>query len=59
MYVVIFIIEALIPLGILIYTINFGRWLGKRKLPVGAFGAYFVGGLSFALTIWMLLRGFS
>ncbi|MGZ4112963.1 MAG: hypothetical protein ACXVP5_11065 [Tumebacillaceae bacterium] len=50
------VMKLLIPLGMAIYTVNFGRWLGKRKHKMGAFGAYLIGVLSMGMAAFVLIR---
>lgn len=46
----------LTPLGISIYTINFGRWMAKRKIRSGAIGAYVIAVIAFGLSAYVLIR---
>lgn len=48
--------QLLIPLGITLYTINFGKWMAARDHKSGAIGAYLVAALSIGVTVVALLR---
>lgn len=54
-----FILVMLIPLGILIYTIQFGRWMQAKKLPAAAVSAYVLGICAFGLSGVVLWRLFT
>jgi hypothetical protein len=44
-----FIASMLIPLWIFVYTVQFGRWMQKKKLRVAAVSVYVVACLSVAV----------
>ena len=48
--------QMLVPAGVAIYTVNFGRWLASRQNRSGAYLAYFLAVLAFGLTLVVLLR---
>ncbi|WP_018132685.1 hypothetical protein [Effusibacillus pohliae] len=50
------IAQMLIPVGVAIYTINFGRWMAAKRLRMGAYGAYGLAVIALAVTILALLR---
>ncbi|GAX91942.1 hypothetical protein [Effusibacillus lacus] len=50
------ILQLLIPVGIVIYTINFGRWMAGRQIKSGAYAAYAIATIAFGLTVWVVLR---
>ncbi|MEW6523799.1 MAG: hypothetical protein AB1445_09565 [Bacillota bacterium] len=43
------------PLLVSIYTLNFGRWLGRRGYRRGALGVYLLAILALAVPAWLLL----
>lgn len=49
-------LQMLVPTGVAIYTINFGRWMASRKIKSGAFGAYVIAVLAFVLSLVSLLK---
>ncbi|QSO55442.1 hypothetical protein JZ785_15110 [Alicyclobacillus curvatus] len=51
-----FMILMLIPLWVLIYTIQFGRWVWKKQNRSGTFAIYFIGIGAFMTAGWILWR---
>jgi hypothetical protein len=49
-------VKLLIPLGMTIYTINFGRWMGRRKHKAAAFGAYLISVVAMGLSAFIMIR---
>lgn len=49
-----FLFLMLIPLGIFIYTLSFGRWLGRREILSGSIAAYLLAVLTFGLAGYVL-----
>lgn len=52
-----FIYLMLIPIGITIYTLNFGHWMRRRGNIIGAMGAYVIAILAFCLAAVVAYRG--
>ncbi|BCJ86976.1 hypothetical protein [Effusibacillus dendaii] len=50
------IAQMIVPVVIVIYTVNFGRWMALKKIRSGAFGAYLIAATAFGLTVWVLLK---
>lgn len=53
-----YLVSMLIPLYILIYTIQFGRWLHRKKELRAAWSAYTLGAVSFisaGFALWRIL----
>lgn len=50
------VLMMIIPTGVLIYTISFGRWMKKKRLASGFVSALFVGIISYVTTGWVLWR---
>lgn len=48
-------LALLIPLGIAIYTVNYGRWAWRQKLRLGAIGLYLLAILSVAVPAMVLM----
>lgn len=48
--------QMLVPIGIAIYTCNFGRWMKSRKNKSGAYGAYAIAAVALGVSIFALLR---
>gem|GEM_PF-5435851 len=46
--IVFFTVLMLVPLGICIYTVNFGRWLHSRRQILGSVSAFTLAALSLA-----------
>lgn len=51
-----FLAMMLIPLWILIYTVQFGRWVGRRGNWLGATAAWGVGVVAFGAAGFILWR---
>lgn len=54
-----FLCSMLIPLYVLIYTIQFGRWMQKKRLTQSAVSAYAVGTVAFlvsGIVLWRILK---
>ncbi|MDI3256428.1 MAG: hypothetical protein QJR01_01640 [Kyrpidia sp.] len=45
------LIAAVLPLGVFIYTVNLGRWLWRRGLRAGAVSSILVALLGWALSV--------
>lgn len=43
-------LAMLVPLGVLIYTVQFGRWMQKKRLILGAISAYSLAAVSLLLS---------
>jgi hypothetical protein len=54
-----FIFSMLLPLYVLIYTIQFGRWMQKKRQTQGALSAYTVGTIAFLVSSVVLWRMFT
>lgn len=53
-----FALAMLVPLGVLIYTVQFGRWMQKKRLMLGAISAYVLAAMSLLLSgavLWKIL----
>jgi glucose dehydrogenase len=51
-----FAASMLIPLWVFVYTVQFGRWLNRKKLLLGAVAAYVIAGLSLLVSGVVLWR---
>jgi glucose dehydrogenase len=51
-----FAVAMLIPLWVFVYTVQFGRWLHKKRLALGAYSAYVIAGLSLLVSSVVLWR---
>jgi uncharacterized membrane protein YhfC len=54
-----FLCSMLIPLYVLIYTIQFGRWMQKKRQTQSAVSAYAVGTVAFLVSgcvLWRILK---
>ncbi|GMA50218.1 hypothetical protein GCM10025857_15750 [Alicyclobacillus contaminans] len=51
-----FLAAMVIPLWVLVYTVQFGRWMHKKRLRVGAWSAYTVGAAAFVAAGVVLWR---
>jgi len=52
-----FSLAMLVPLGVLIYTVQFGRWMQKKRLILGAVSAYVLAAVSLLLSgavLWQI-----
>ena len=52
-------LTMLIPLGVFIYTVQFGRWMQGKRLWLGAFTAYGFGVTALGLSGLILWRVFT
>jgi hypothetical protein len=53
-----YLVLMLVPLGIFIHTISFGRWMAHKHIGVGAASAYVLAVAAIAAcayTFWMVL----
>jgi len=51
-----FVMMMVIPLWACIYTIQFGRWVGKKQNAVGAMAAYVIAVMVFCGSGWVFWR---
>lgn len=54
-----FAFVMLLPLGVLIYTIQFGRWMQGKQLFLAAVSAYVLAVSAFSLSGFVLWRLFT
>lgn len=47
-------IQSILVILIVIYTVNFGRWLWSRKMKTGAYGAYGVAAVALAVSAFAI-----
>lgn len=52
----IILLQLVVPVMVTIYTVNFGRWMSRRKHHMGAIGAYAVAAVSMLLAVWSVMR---
>ncbi|MFC4767636.1 hypothetical protein [Effusibacillus consociatus] len=50
------LVQMLLPVGVFIYTINFGRWMRSRNIKAGAYVTYAIAVMALGLTFWVLLH---
>ncbi|MCF8563882.1 hypothetical protein LLE49_03890 [Alicyclobacillus tolerans] len=54
-----FVLAMLIPLGVAIYTVQFGRWMLRKRLGLGAVSAFALAVATFSVSGVVLWRIFS
>jgi hypothetical protein len=48
-----------LPVGVAVYTFNFGRWLGRRRYRLGAAGVYVLALVTVAVPAYLLFFFFT